>query len=173
MTYRSLCSENLFPPSLASRKSFMTTAYTPDDDNLDFDNKYGVGIPVECAELQRAYQHSGLTAADRSAATGASVGTVCIALAGIRYRDGQPRTAKPKDEVLAKLASVLGVSAHLLRVFRRERAAELMNETEFAAVDLETPAAIAGRRVLAKQILAVFSTEELETEVRRRSGDSA
>lgn len=43
-----------------------------------------------------------------------------------------------------------------------------MDEVETAPVDLEAPAAIAGRLALAKQVLGVFTTDELEAEVNRR-----
>ncbi|OYO00745.1 hypothetical protein CGZ95_08975 [Enemella evansiae] len=134
---------------------------SPEPDN-------GAGIPVESVTLQRAYKQSGLTAADLAAATGMSIGAVRIALAGVRYRNGEARTAIPPDATVAKLASVLGVTAGMLTALGRGRAAAMMAEIETADIDLETPAAIAGRHSLAKQVLGIFTTEELETEVKRR-----
>ncbi|WP_129656300.1 hypothetical protein [Rothia halotolerans] len=149
-------------------KDETTPIQSEDEDEGDTGTKKGVDIPIESAELQRAYKQSGLTAADLAAATGISVGAVRIALAGIRYYKGEPRTTHPPDETLAKLASVLGIDANMLRGFGRERAAAIMADVETAAVDLQAPAAIAGRQALAKQVLGVFSTDELEAEVKRR-----
>lgn len=126
--------------------------------------------------LKAAYKKSGLKVADLAAATGLSVGTIHIALSGIRYRDGKGRPAVPPDRTLVKLASVLGIHPDALRAYDRPRAAELLEEavsTEDAsspafASDLEAQAAVAGRAALARQVLAAFSVEELRAEIERR-----
>ena len=141
---------------------------TMTDDQSDDTTKNGLPLPAESVELNRAYKRSGLTAADLAAATGLSVGAVRIALSGIRYYKGEAKPTAPPDETLAKLASVLGLPPKVLVVLKRGRAAAIMGEVETAPVDLEAPAAIAGRLALAKQVLGVFTTDELEAEVNRR-----
>lgn len=131
------------------------------------------GVPPESVALNGYYKKSGLTAADLAAATGLSVGAIRIALSGVRYRDGEPKTVVPPDPTVAKLASALGLEPQVLRSLGRERAAEMLAEGKSTAIDdLDTKAAIAGRQNLARQVLAVFSTEELRTEIaRREQGD--
>lgn len=129
----------------------------------------GIDPPPESALLSGAYKRSKLTAADLSAATGISVSAVRIALNGIRYREGQPRPVSPPDQTLAKLASVLGLGADELKAIGRETASELITEAKATPPkDLDTPAAIAGRNVLASQVLGLFSTAELQAELDRR-----
>lgn len=129
-----------------------------------------IDLPPESKILDAAYRTSGLTAADLAAATGLSVGSIRIALSGIRYRNGEGKAVAPADPTLAKLASVLGVSPAALREVGRDRAAELMLEAAdtVALADLDTKAAIAGRAALARQVLGVFSTDELRAEIARR-----
>lgn len=141
---------------------------SPDDPRLPELKKKGVSIPAESAALDQAYKRSGMTAADLAAATGISVGAVRIALSGIRYYRGEAKTTPPPDETLAKLAVALGLPPKLFESINRVRAAALMQEVKTAPVDLEAPAAIGGRLALAKQVLGVFTTNELEEEVRRR-----
>lgn len=126
--------------------------------------------------LKAAYRKSGLTVADLAAATGLSVATIHIAMKGIRYRDGKAKAAVPPDRTLVKLASVLRIHPDALRASDRGRAADLLAEASGAddepaatfASDLEAQAAVAGRAALARQVLAVFSTEELRAELERR-----
>lgn len=119
--------------------------------------------------LGQVYRTSGLTAADLAAASGLSTSAVRIALAGLRYRQGEPRVTAPTDQTLAKLASALGISSQTLAAVGRGRAASMLDEAETTPpADLDTSAAIAGRLSLARQILAQFSTEELRAELERR-----
>lgn len=138
-------------------------------------------IPAESALLKAAYKKSGLTVADLAAASGLSVGTLHIAFTGIRYRDGVGRAASPADQTLIKLGSVLRIDPQALRAVGRDRAADLLQEamqagdlpTAASAADLDAQAAVAGRMALVKQILAVFSAEELRGEIARRKSDTA
>ncbi|WP_454140775.1 helix-turn-helix domain-containing protein [Microbacterium lacticum] len=124
--------------------------------------------------LRNAYKKSGLTVADLASATGLSVGTVNIAMSGIRYRDGKAKVAIPADRTLVKLASVLRIQPEALRAHDRQRAAELLAEaTDPSAVspiasDLDAQAVAAGRSALARQVLALFAAEELRAELERR-----
>jgi transcriptional regulator with XRE-family HTH domain len=132
--------------------------------------------PPESALLKDAYRKSGLTVADLAAATGLSTGTLHIAMNGIRYRDGKGRVAVPPDRTLVKLASVLRIHPDALRSHGRGRAADLLAEASNAedeptatfSSDLEAQSAVAGRAALARQVLALFSTEELRSELERR-----
>lgn len=141
------------------------------------DKSSDVDIPPESALLKEAYRKSGLTVADLAAATGLSSGTLHIAMSGIRYRDGQAKATVPPDATVVKLASVLGIHPDVLRSNGRPRAAELLAEATSGradatkatfASDLEAKAAAAGRAALARQVLAVFSTEDLRDELERR-----
>lgn len=127
--------------------------------------------PAESLILNATYKKSGLTAADLAAATGLSVGAIRIALSGLRYRDGQPRSTVPPDLTLIRLASALGIGPAVLGSIGRERAAELLAEAKNAAVapDLDTTSAIAARDALTRQVLAVFSTDDLRAEIARRT----
>ena len=126
--------------------------------------------------LKAAYRKSGLTVADLAAGTGLSVGTIYIAMNGVRYRDGEAKVAVPPDRTLVKLASVLRIQPDALRTLDRGRAADLLAEASGAnaesmatfASDSGAQAAVAGRAALARQVLAVFSTEELSAELERR-----
>jgi transcriptional regulator with XRE-family HTH domain len=130
--------------------------------------------PAESSLLRAAYKKSGLTVADLASATGLSVGTVNIALSGIRYRDGKAKIAIPADRTLVKLASVLRIHPEILRAHDRRRAAELLAEASEAssvtpiASDLDAQAVAAGRSALARQVLALFAAEELRAELERR-----
>lgn len=137
-----------------------------------------IDVPAECVMLKAAYKKSGLTVADLAAATGLSVGTIHIALSGIRYRDGKAKAAVPPDRTLVKLSSVLGIHPDVLRAYDRQRAAELLAEasadeapTAFQS-DQEAQASVAGRAALARQVLAAFSTAELQAEIERRSKEA-
>jgi transcriptional regulator with XRE-family HTH domain len=133
-------------------------------------------VPPESAMLKAAYRDSGLTVADLASATGLSVGTVQIALNGIRYRDGKAKVAIPADRTLVKLASSLRIHPDVLRVHDRARAADLLVEASRVEAgeevsfdsEREAQAAVAGRSVLARQVLAAFSDEELRAELERR-----
>jgi transcriptional regulator with XRE-family HTH domain len=129
--------------------------------------------PVECGILDAQYRKSGLTIADLAESTGISVGAIRIALSGIRYRDGQARRVVPPDQTVAKLAAVLGISADILTGVGRSRAAAILSEGQGATVsaqpDLNSAAAIAGRQSVVRQMLSVFSTEELRAELARRT----
>ncbi len=125
--------------------------------------------------LKEAYRSSGLTAADLAAATGLSTASVHIAMNGIRYRDGVAKVTVPPDSTVVKLASVLHIHPEALRSHGRDRAAGLLEEanaTEGAhqkpQSDREAQAAAYARAALVKQVLAVFSTEELRAELERR-----
>ncbi|MDE0546263.1 helix-turn-helix transcriptional regulator [Microbacterium sp. C7(2022)] len=130
--------------------------------------------PAESSMLRDAYKKSGLTVADLASATGLSVGTVNIALSGIRYRDGRAKVAVPADRTLVKLASVLRIHPEVLRAHDRQRASELLAEaSEASAVspipsDLNAQAVVTGRSALARQVLALFAAEELRAELERR-----
>ncbi|WP_062946849.1 helix-turn-helix transcriptional regulator [Brachybacterium sp. sponge] len=128
----------------------------------------GVAIPAESGILHSAYQRSGLTHGELAVATGMSVGSVRIALAGFRHRAGEAQSVRPPDDTLAKLAAVLGVEPRILRLVGRDNAAGMIEEVDVTPIDLDAPAAIAGRRALMQQVLAVFSTEELRSEITRR-----
>lgn len=134
-------------------------------------------IPEESKLLRSAYKKSGLTVADIAAAAGVSVPTLHIAFNGIRYRDGVGLAAAPSDQTLVKVGSVLRLDAQALRDVGRERAAGLLEEA-LNADDLPVArsssdeialAAVAGRRSLAKQILSIFSIDELRSEIERRT----
>lgn len=146
------------------------TAEAPDSDTSAAD----LTPPPESAMLKAAYRQSGLTVADLAAATGLSVPTLHIAMNGFRYRDGKTKVATPPDSTMVKLASVLRIHPDVLRAHGRERAAGLLAEvtdedsTTAVPSDLDAQSAVAGRQALAKQILAVFSTEELRAEIARR-----
>lgn len=131
--------------------------------------------PAESKVLDNAYRKSGLTAADLAVATGLSVGSIRIALSGLRYRKGEVAAVAPPDQTLAKLASVLGIGPAALIEAGRERAAAILRDAKkpMAVPDLNAAAAIAGREALARQVLAVFSTEEIRDELGRRSDDEA
>ncbi len=121
-----------------------------------------IEAPPESVILTDAYKKSSLTAADLAASTGLSVSAVRVALAGIRFRSGEPRLAVPPDKTVAKLAATLGVSAATLTEVGRPRAAALLNEADVTPPpDLDTAAAIAARSAVVRQVLGVFSMEEV------------
>lgn len=136
-------------------------------------------IPAECKLLRAKYKKSGLTVAELAQASGLSVGTITIVLSGVRYRAGKPHVSIPPDGTLVKVASVLRVQPAALRDAGRERAADLLAqaidagsvESFVLASDLDAQAVAAGRQALARQVLAVFSTEELRAEVQRRDAE--
>ena len=134
-------------------------------------DELGVQPPAESLILNATYKKSGFTAADLAVATGLSVGAIRIALSGIRYRDGQPKATVPPDQTLARLASALGVVPAVLSNLGRDRAAELLAEAKstVSAPDFDTKAAIAAREGLSRQVLAVFSTDDLRAEIARRT----
>jgi hypothetical protein len=77
----------------------------------------------------------------------------------------------PPDLTLIRLASALGIAPAVLSSIGRERAAELLTEAKSTAVapDLDTTSAIAARDSLTRQVLAVFSTDDLRAEIARRT----
>lgn len=128
-------------------------------------------IPPESTMLRNAYKKSGLTVADLSSATGLSTATIQNALSGIRYRDRTARATPPPDRTLVKLASVLHVQPDALRANGRERAADVLEaapQPDALPSDVAAQAVATGRQGLARQVLSVFSTEELRAEVSRR-----
>ena len=135
-----------------------------------------IEVPPESALLKEAYKTSGMTAADLVAATGLSRASVHIAMNGIRYRDGEAKLKIPPDSTVVKLASVLHVHPDAVRAAGRERAAGLLEEANAAessprykpSSDLEAQAAAYGRAGLSRQVLSIFSTEELREEIERR-----
>lgn len=152
----------------------MTDDPTPTTDTEDEAVTADLDIPPESRLLKEAYKKSGLTVADLASATGLSMATIHVAHNGVRYRDGKAKVTVPPDRTLVKLSSVLGISPDTLRAHDRGRAAALLEEanassdpTEFLS-DKEAQAAASGRAALTQQILAVFSTEDLEAEVKRR-----
>jgi transcriptional regulator with XRE-family HTH domain len=126
--------------------------------------------PAEAMLLNRAYKKSGLTAGDLAVATGLSIPTVRQALTGLRYYKGQPKAMTPTDKKLALLGSALGIPPEALADLGRHRAAALISEGEYDSTVPMTDATvtIAARALLARQILAVFSVDELRAEVARR-----
>lgn len=135
---------------------------------------------TESVILKATYKKSGLTVADLAAATGMSVGAISIALSGTRYRDGVAKPVVPSDRTLALLSSVLHIEPEVWTNLGRDRAAALQieinkaGEVVTAPAEAEAVAAAAGRATLARQVLAVFSTEDLRAELarRERSDDS-
>lgn len=135
--------------------------------------------PAESRLLKAKYKKSGLTVAELAEASSLSVATVNIVLSGVRYRGGQPHVSVPPDGTLVKIAAVLRVQPGDLRVVGRERAADLLEQaldagsakTFTLTSDLNAQAVAAGRQALARQVLAVFSTEELRAEADRRDAD--
>lgn len=130
-----------------------------------------LSIPPESTLLRTAYKKSGLTVSDLASATGLSTATIQNAMSGLRYRAGTARATAPPDHTLVKLASVLHVQPEALRANGRERAADVLAQAPEPAVlpsDLDAQAVATGRQALARQVLAVFSTEELRAEVSRR-----
>lgn len=133
-------------------------------------------MPPESAILKDAYKTSGLTAADLAAATGLSPASVHIAMNGIRYRDGVAKLKVPPDSTVVKLASVLHVHPDAVRAAGRARAADLLEEANEAesspryrpSSELEAQAAAYGRSGLTRQVLSIFSAEELREELERR-----
>lgn len=133
--------------------------------------------PVESELLDAQYRKSGLTVAELAKSTGISVGAIRIALAGTRYKDGKLRRVVPPDHTVAKLAAVLRISPETLQGIGRSRAAAILAEAEGLTAstkpDLNSVAAIAGRRSIVEQMLAIFSTEELRAELERRDDEAA
>ncbi|MGG5172435.1 helix-turn-helix domain-containing protein [Pseudarthrobacter sp. J1738] len=139
-------------------------------------NHAEIDVPSESEMLKAAYRSSGLTIGDLAVATGLSAGTIHIALNGFRYRAGKANVAIPPDRTLVKLASALAIHPDVLRVHDRSRAADLLieasrvqppQEVSFAS-EREAKAAVAGRSVLVRQILGLFSADELREELERR-----
>lgn len=134
-------------------------------------------VPAESKLLRSAYKKSGLTVADIAAASGLAVPTLHIAFNGIRYRNGVGLASTPSDQTLVKVGSVLRLDAQALRDIGRERAAGLLEEAlksddlpvARSSSDEITLATLAGRRSLTKQILSVFSIDELRAEIERRT----
>ncbi|MDF1477736.1 hypothetical protein PYV02_01410 [Leifsonia sp. H3M29-4] len=137
-------------------------------------------VSAESRLLRQRYEQSGLTIAELAAATDLSEATVTVAVAGFRYRDGQPIVVAPTDRTLVQLAPALRIGPEQLRAVDRVRAAELL---EAAAVDIEglalessnlisasiaAQAAASARRSLMRSVLAVFSTDDLRDEIALR-----
>lgn len=124
--------------------------------------------------LKAAYKKSGLTVADLAAATGLSVGTIHIALAGLRYRSDGLHVAVPSDATIVKLSAVLGIDPLEWVAVDRKRAADLLEEALAAGARQAVPheqaiiADSAARTALAIRVLEVFSADELRAELRRR-----
>lgn len=136
---------------------------------------HDVAIPPECRAIKSVHQKSGLTVADLAAATDLSVGTIHVALSGVRYRGSEAKVTAPSDRTLVRLASALGLTPQFLRQVDRDRAADLLAEADDIEArpsfpgEQEAQAAVAARSALTRQILAVFSTEELRVELDRRN----
>lgn len=136
----------------------------------------GLDIPPESTLLRAEYERSGLTIAAMSRATGISTAALHIAMNGFRYREGgTPTSVTPPDKTIVKLASLLRISPGILREVKRERAAQLLEETPAHQRPTSTPSdrdaqfAAASRRLLVRQMLAVFNTEELRAEIELRN----
>lgn len=131
-------------------------------------------IPPECRAIKLVHQKSGLTVADLATATDLSVGTIHVALSGVRYRGSEAKVTVPSDRTLVRLASALGLTPEFLRGVDRDRAADLLAKADEVGarpnfeVEQGAQAAVAARGALIRQILAVFSTEELRAELERR-----
>lgn len=127
-------------------------------------------LPAEVILLNTAYKKSGLTVPVLAAATGLSIPTLRQTLTGLRYYKGQPKVLMPTDKKLALLGSALGIPPEALTAMGRHRAAALITEGEYdSAVPVPDAAVvIAARAPLARQILAVFTVDELRAEVARR-----
>lgn len=111
-----------------------------------------------------------------SRATGISTTAIQIAMSGFRYGKRVPSVVPPPDKTLVKLAAVLQIEPEALRKVSRDHAAKLLGEipadellsAEDAEQPLESVSMPPGRQILARQVLGVFSTDELRAEVERR-----
>lgn len=137
-------------------------------------------IPPESALLRMAYETSGLIVSAMSRATGISTAAIHIAMNGYRYRDGVPTVVSPPDKTLVKLAAVLQIEPEMLAKAGREHAAKLLSEipadqlpTAEDPEQVESVSMPSGRTVLARQVLGVFSTDELRAEIQRREAKLA
>lgn len=135
-----------------------------------------LSIPPESMLLRTAYESSGLIVSAMAKATGISTPAIFIALNGFRYRKGVPPIAvSPPNKTLVKLAAVLRIEPDALRKIGRDHAAKLLEEfavdellTVEGATALDSVSMPPGRQILARQVLGVFSTDELRAEIARR-----
>lgn len=124
--------------------------------------------------LRAEYKRSGLTIAEVAKVSGVSTPSVHVAVNGFRYYDRQKVVTVPPSKTLVKLAAALSIDAAKLRAVGREDAAQLLEETP--TYQLPTPAtaladveaATSARQTVIRQVLGVFSTDELLAEVSRR-----
>lgn len=124
--------------------------------------------------LRAEYKRSGLTIAEVAKVSGVSTPSVHVAVNGFRYYDRQKVVTVPPSKTLVKLAAALSIDAAKLRAVGREDAAQLLEETP--AYQLPTPAtaladveaATSARQTVIRQVLGVFSTNELLAEIERR-----
>lgn len=130
--------------------------------------------PPECSLLRVAYERSGLAVSAMAKATDISKASIHIAMNGFRYHKGEPVVVSPPDKTVVKLASLLRVEPQAIRDAGRERAAQLLEEIPpdqrptSTLSDYEAQAVAASRHLLARQMLAVFTTEELGIEIEHR-----
>lgn len=131
-------------------------------------------IPPECIAIKDVYRKSGLTVADIATAINMSVGTVHVALSGLRYRGSDPRIAVPSDQTLSSIALVLGLFPEFLRDLDRHGAADLLESSQqlegptIFRKGREAQVAASARLAVIQQVLGVFSAEELLAEYERR-----
>ncbi|GAB3616586.1 hypothetical protein GCM10027416_11430 [Okibacterium endophyticum] len=133
-------------------------------------------VPPESAALKAAHRRSGYSMAELAAAIGMSRGSVQVALDGVRYRDGEAIPVVPPDATLVRLAGLLGIGPATLRELGRDRAAQLLEEADppvpvekpVSLSERESQAAVAARAAVVRQMLSIFSTEELRAELDRR-----
>lgn len=138
-------------------------------------------IPPESKLLRAAYEESGVIVSSLSRATDISTPAIYIAVNGFRYRKGVPTVVSPPDKTLVKLAAVLRIEPEALRNVGRDHAAKLLEEipadelptAEDSENLLESVAMPPGRQILARQVLGVFSTDELRAEIERREAKLA
>lgn len=124
--------------------------------------------------LRAEYKRSGLTIAEVAKVSGVSTPSVHVAVNGFRYYDRQKVVTVPPSKTLVKLAAALSIDAAKLRAVGREDAAQLLEETP--TYQLPTPAtaladveaAASARQTVIRQVLGVFSTDELLAEIERR-----
>ncbi|WP_218220449.1 helix-turn-helix transcriptional regulator [Nesterenkonia sp. Act20] len=126
-------------------------------------------VPGESKLLRRCYEESRHTVPELAELTGLSTATIHIAMQGFRYRQGEVRRAVPHPDTLARLASALRISPGQLREVNRTDVLDMLTEaSEDQLTVAEHKARAVGYDALERQVLAVFSTDELREEIARR-----
>lgn len=145
----------------------------PDLLDVSTDPSEPIEPPAISRLLHQAYSKAKITAGDIAVATGMSRGSVHVALDGWRKRGGVPTVIIPPDATVVKIAAVLHIDPDDVAAAGRPRAADLMRKIDPATTtpsDLEAQSVAVGRAGLARQVLAAFSTGELQAEIQRRNG---